>query len=212
MNNTLIVGKNSRLWNTLKTRISFDYDEVSHKDIQGFLLNQMYEKAIVFSYSNSKNENAELLSALSVYVTNIIYISSVSVEYAELGFYYQYPRVKLFCEQFLLAKKNFISINITRIGLVLETFNYKKITGYYQITNIEKLACYLNECILSGRSEIEFLVSVSYPKSSKLEEYIYALYKPLVKPNLLSFLVTRIFDVLIRSMGFYWYGYSEKKK
>ncbi len=210
MNKTLVVGKNSSLWKLLKGNISFGYDEVSHRDVVDFELLKTYETAIVFSYSKIKSDNALMLSALSVYAKDIIYISSVSCEYAELGYKYSYPNVKLFCEQYLQEKNMFRSVDILRLGIVVETYKNISLSGKYYKTNLECLVKKLDGVIFNRASVTDVIERVEYPFSSKIERNFHQFYKSIQNPSLISLIVTRSIDVLLKIKSISWYGYSER--
>jgi hypothetical protein len=209
----LVVGKNSSVWNLIRNKVSFISNEVSHADVKSFDLDKEYDVAIVFSYSDSKQQNAELLSALSVYARKIVYISSMSCEYAEKGYRYNYPRIKLFCERYIKEKKNFESYEILRIGLVKESYENLKLSGCYYQTSLLSISERLDSICLGKRcSENDLVVEVNYPFSSRFESLFHAVYKFIQRPSFLSFIITRMLDVGLKVVSVGWYGYSEKFK
>lgn len=210
MNETLVVGRNSSLWQLLKEKVSFSFDEVSHGELIDFDLSKTYETAIVFSYSNIKSENAIMLSALSVYAKDIIYISSISCEYAEQGYKYKYPKVKLFCERYLLEKRMFRSVEILRLGIVSETYENLQLSGKYYKTNLECLVKKLDEIVLNINSITNIIERVEYPFSSIIEKRFYQFYKLIQNPSFISLVITRSIDVLLKIKSISWYGYSER--
>jgi len=209
-NKILIVGKNSRLWKILKPKMDFDFTEVSHTELATFELKDSFDSAIVFSYSKKKNDNSELLSAISIYSEEIVYISTVSASYAENGYKYQYPNVKLHCENYLREKKCFKKTHIIRLGLILETYKPLNLSGRYCITSIEKLSIHINQIVSKEANLVEFSETKTFEHSNRVEKAIYRIYKKLSKPSFISFMLTRPLDLIIKKLGFNWYGYNEK--
>ena len=206
----LVVGKNSNLWSIINSQVDFDYDEVSSSNIKQFEVNQKYRLGIIFSYGPTEKDNAELLSALSVVVDNVVYVSSQSVLYAEAGYKYSYPRVKLFCEQYLKHKALFEEVTILRLGLVKETYSLSQLEGNYSVTSPEQLIRWLDEFVKIGSSKVEVVSHVNYPFGSEISQIFHRVYKIIQKPNLISFITTRIMDYVLRKYGISWYGYSER--
>lgn len=207
----LIVGKNSRVWSYTKEFVDFKVDEVSSSDILNFGIQKTYPLAIVFSYFPSKTENAKLLSALAPVAKSVVYISSDSVLYAESGYRYSYPSVKLFCEQYIKSKSLFESCEILRIGLVLETYSYLgRLTGEYTISKPKQIGEYLNNKVLQKNKIIEVKEKVSFPFSNSLENKLNCFYRRVNKANIISFMFTRSLDLVFKKIGITWYGYNER--
>ena len=210
----IIIGKHSKLWSIVKNSVKYSYDEISYKNIINFDIDRSYQLAIVFSYSKSEKENAELFCALSKYVPKVLYISSTSVEYADNGYYYPYPRIKFFCENYLENKKIFKEVTILKLGLFPEIYwdDQERLFGEYNISTVEDFVNFLNQWTLNGSSNIKVTCKKSFKTSGNIEKTIRKVYRIVRGKNIVSYIVTRLLDIILKKIGYTWYGYSERLK
>lgn len=209
----LVVGKNAKVWNAVKTKITLDVNEVSFKEVVTFSVRGKYKYAIVFSYSKNMEDNKELLGALSKYCEKIIYVSTMSVHYAIRGYLYNYPVVKLHCEEFLKQKGSFSHVLILRIGVVNETQtqSFETSFGSFFITPAEVLAQFLNHKteLNPGCETVELFNLVENRESRFGETILRKIYKTLNAPGRMI-IITRPLDFILRKLNYMWYGYNEK--
>ena len=101
-------------------------------------------------------------------------------------------------------------MTILRLGLVKETYSLSQLEGNYSVTSPEQLIQWLDEFVKIGSSRVEVVSHANYPFGSEISQTFHRVYKAVQKPNLVSFITTRIIDYILRKYGISWYGYSER--
>jgi hypothetical protein len=212
----LIVGKNSKIFGLLIEHLrqnkSLTIDSVSGKAIvdDKLEIKSSFDYVLVLSYSKISRDNFVLLDRISHCSKNIIYISTLAAISHELGYRYRYPSVKREAEIYLLNNSNYSDVQIIRIGTILDSSKVNNLYGSYKYTNVEDLFLQIEEKI-KNKSQARLVSVFSVGMGRKREgihDIIYKSYRRILLWSPLSAILIRPFDMVLKVLGYEWYGYS----
>lgn len=208
MRRLVVVGRNAKVWQALRTRPELndlEVRELRHRDIDDARFSAD-EEVWVFAYSRVAAENESMLARLVTQgARQLVYLSSSSVVVAERTGCYEYPRVKRLAEQ---AALRLPGARVLTLGLVYGS-PAELPGGRNAATSHDELARFMASPAWKPSAVPQPLMHmVERPLSRPAERMLHALYGYLIHavgpwPCLL-----RPLDLLLRLLGLRWYGYT----
>jgi hypothetical protein len=204
----VVIGSHSRVWRkTSANRAVSEHFKtaIGHDEVSVFPFTSS-DRVWVFSYSRNPAENSRLLAALeAAAVHEVVYVSTATTIVTRFTRCYRYPNVKQIAEN---EARRRLNARVLILGLVVD--------------REDELPPGLNAATLQGAIE-EFLLAPTWPqdegRSMRLFEPIAVAFTRSWEARLhraydkLQWLlrywpcVLRPIDVVLRALGFRWYGY-----
>jgi hypothetical protein len=204
----IIVGRNSTVWNRLKTDPRLSGNNIlaiSHSELSAFGF-EPSDRVWVFSYSRNADENLALLSKLkNAGIELLVYLSSSSVRVMTQTDCYEYPRVKQSAELAALAIPN---ARVLTLGLVYG--DESELPGGTNVcTSLSDIVSFMNNPVWPAQEKtVRLFKIVSRPFGGILEESSYKLYGWALNRLGAYPCFLRPIDLLLRTLGVRWYGYT----
>ena len=197
MDNVIIIGKNSFIYNIIKKKLNKKIIAISH--------DEPFKKCsgkIVFLFSVDKksyrNNDIILNRLVKSKPKKIVLISSLSCLVANEN-HYKYPKIKL--SQELYLKSNFDSYSIIRLSTPIESNTSNRIPSCLYFSN--SLIDYINNSDkLSNKKLIHIVDEIHLNKSS----FYVKIYSSIIK--IMGSRITRLFDLIFKYFSNYNYGYA----
>lgn len=200
----VIVGRNSKVWKALRQHFSFDtLIEESHASVAGLRL-MPDDRVWIFAFSRVDEENEALVRGLKeAGAKQVWYVSTATANVAEQTGCYSYPRAKKAAEGMAAA---ILGAQIVRFGLVYRDEDQIP-SGISATTSLASIYQALHASLgvapevptnLFERHEQEF--------SNSIEKVAYRLYGAVIA-RLPNPCLLRPVDLLLRLLGWKWYGY-----
>lgn len=205
----VVVGKNSALWSRISERVLAQRPDslaVGHGDLDGLKLTSE-DLVWIFSYAPSEEANRQLFEKIaSLGSGGQVYLSTATANMADRTTCYRYPRVKAQSER---DARRILGARVVRIGLIHDD-PAELPAGTAAATRLADLIAAMIDLRLAedgGREPINLHQLIDRPFSGPIESAVYHGYGRLLRlagswPCLL-----RPLDLLLRSVGWRWYGY-----
>lgn len=203
----VVLGRSSRVWRSLATRPALaGVQAIGHAELSSFHFTGS-DRVWVLSYSRDSRENADMLARLGAAgVREIVYVSSSSTIVQRITRCYEYPRVKVEAETQALALPQ---AKVLTVGLMYESDNELP-AGPSVATSFDELAQFMTapDWPEDDDRRKHLLRIVVRPFRSAFEDRLFRAYGALLhlagsRPCLL-----RPLDLLLRTVGMRWYGYT----
>lgn len=201
---TIIVGQNSRVWKALSDdpRLAACV-AIGHADAADFAFDEA-DIVWILSYSRDMAQNEALFAALArAGAKRCIYASTATTNVDAATRCYEYPRVKRACERLSRSK---LGSRTVSIGVVYRDAAELP-AGTTMATSLDQLARAIAMPVGTEADHINLFEPVTRPFTSRAERLAFRLYGALQKlaggwPCML-----RPLDVVLRILGWRWYGY-----
>ena len=201
----MIIGRNAKIWTRLTTYPALrNAIALGHKDVASFE-GVAGDVVWILSYAREPAQNTALFRMLKKRLsadTRVLYVSTATANVAHFTGCYTYPRVKQLAEE---DAEKILGATIVRIGLVHDV-SEELPGGHSAVTSVTQLA----EAI-AGPPPQEALLRLykmhSKPFGSHLESNAYRVYGALQRLVGRYPCMLRPLDVLLRTLGWRWYGY-----
>lgn len=206
----VVLGRNSSVWRRLSKddRICRRFaSAISHADLGSFVFCTS-DRVWVFGYSRYEHENSRLLETLrQAHVAEVIYVSSASTIVSSLTRCYEYPRVKMQAER---EARRALNARILTLGLVYEDLGELP-SGDNAATSLEELKAFLLDPRWpADRGEsVRLFKQVRRGFESAFEASLFRAYASLQWRVRHWPCVLRPVDLVLRWLGFRWYGYVQ---
>lgn len=205
MKNITVIGKNSKLYQSIKLEISKYVDkEYSHNEIESI---SSVENALIFSYDpTSADRNLKFLrKILSKTKGKIIYISSSSIYANVYCGKYKYPKIKKEIENYLLKQKNTV---ILRIGIVDYFVSKEWYHGNVKLSTKKRIIEATIESLNTRMKCIDAWDNL-FITNPDFKKRFYSKFLLLCKHYFPKyFFLTRPLDILLKVSNFKNYGYT----
>jgi hypothetical protein len=205
----VVVGRNSQLWSRISERLlasSREIVTVGHAET-GELDIQPNDVVWIFSYAKSVDANRFMFNRLARSGTGIfIYLSSATANIGNSQQCYRYPYVKRMAE---LDAAQILSATIVRIGLIHDDPEELP-AGVSAATQLDRLVEHMlssSATAQTGAHIINLFELVKRPFGSRLEQAIFHTYGALLTGVKFWPCILRPIDLLLRAVGWRWYGY-----
>lgn len=203
---TVVVGRNSKVWNALSTSPHFGDIKVcaiGHSQLEQFVF-QPGDRVWIFAYSRSHAENVALFKMLSGHSSiDIAYISSASTNVTNITRCYTYPTAKLQAEEDV---KRLCSARVVTIGLFYSALEELP-GGRTAATSLNELAKFMKFGDMQDKTDVNLFRMVDRPFRSKAERLVYNFYGKLMSAAGRFPCLLRPVDFLLRMLNIRWYGY-----
>jgi hypothetical protein len=204
----VVLGKNSKVWLRLQQYAGVSEcvtSAISHSEIVSFRF-LPGDRVWVFSYSRVPADNLQLLAALhQAGVFEIVYVTSSSTIISSITSCYEYPRVKQQAEHYALSLPN---TRVLTIGLMYDELAELP-SGDNVATSFADLATFIQAPDWpdgDGRRK-HLLRVVKKPFGSRFEQAAYRGYGVGLRLSGSKPCLLRPLDLLLRTVGWRWYGY-----
>ncbi len=201
----MIIGRNAKIWAQLATYPALQGAiALGHKDVASFE-GAPGDVVWILSYAREPAQNSALFETLKERLaagTRVVYVSTATANVAQMTGCYTYPRVKRLAEE---DATKILDARIVRIGLVHETPEELP-AGHSAVTSVAQLA----EAMAAPPSQealLRLYEMQSRPFGSGLESTAYSVYGALQRLVGRHPCLLRPVDVLLRALGWRWYGY-----
>jgi hypothetical protein len=205
----VVLGRSSTVWRRLSAdpvlaaRVGA---AIGHHDLASFAFTPA-DRVWVLSYSRDPQQNSGLLHRLrDAGVREVVYVSSASTIVAQRTRCYEYPRVKLQAEQEALALPQG---RLLTIGLMHDTAEELP-AGVNIATRYRELAAFMQQPQWpDGEGRCKRLFHVEQrPFGSALERMLFNAYTELLMASGSRPCLLRPLDLILRLLGWRWYGYT----
>ncbi len=205
----VVLGGNAKVWRALaadKRMAQRFTTTLSHRDLASFAFTPQ-DRVWVFAYSRDPAQNSALLQRLqSAGVAELVYVSSSAVIVNERSNCYEYPRVKHLAEQEVRALPQG---RVLTLGLV-----YGQPDELPGGDNIATSHARLADFMLAphwpeeGGTGRRLFERIRRPFKHPLDAGLFTLYGSLMALAAGHPCLLRPLDLLLRSLGLRWYGYT----
>ena len=203
---TVVVGRNSKVWNALSTSPHFDditVCEIGHAQLEQFVF-QPGDRVWIFAYSRSHAENLALFKKLSGHSSiDVAYISSASTNVTNITGCYTYPTAKLQAEDDV---KRLCSARVVTIGLFYSALEELP-GGRTAATSLNELAMFMKFGNIKDKTVVNLFRMIDRPFRSEAERLVYNFYGKLMSAVGRFPCLLRPVDFLLRILNMRWYGY-----
>lgn len=206
----VVIGRNSVLWSRIAGRVLTERPDslaIGHRDVADGLQLSAGDCVWIFSYSPDANANRQLFARLKrLGAGRYVYLSTATANIADDTSCYRYPRVKAEAER---DAARMLDAAAVRIGLIYDD-PAELPAGTNAATRLDDLIAEMVkfDCPAQETGTVVSLYRlVERPFGSGVERAAFAAYGALLRlcgryPCLL-----RPIDLLLRSVGWHWYGY-----
>lgn len=204
----MVIGRNSVLWSRIADRILAqrpDSVAIGHRDIDGLRLSAG-DRIWIFSYAPDEDANRRLFDRVKALGAGLhVYLSSATANIADEVHCFRYPRVKAVGER---DAARILDATPVRIGLIHDD-PAELPAGTSAATLLDDLIAAMLAPDLPDRAggAIPLYRLVERPFPSALERAAYRSYGTLLRICGRHPCVLRPIDLLLRSVGWRWYGY-----
>ncbi|RYY22807.1 MAG: hypothetical protein EOP62_22170 [Sphingomonadales bacterium] len=205
----VVIGGNSVLWSRIADRILAQRPDslaIGHRDIDGLRLSAG-DRIWIFSYAPDEDANRWLFDRVKALgAGRHVYLSSATANIADEIHCYRYPRVKAVGER---DAARILDATPVRIGLIHDD-PAELPAGTSAATRLDDLvAAMLAPDDLPDRAggAVPLYRLVERPFASALEHAAYRSYDTLLRLCGRHPCLLRPIDLLLRSVGWRWYGY-----
>lgn len=204
MSRLVIIGRNSTIWRNLQNdRSMSDAQAISHAEIDGFDFLEG-DRVWILSYSRIDQENVSLFEKIAAkHQGTCFYISSATANVASVTRCYRYPTAKAEAES---AATRILDAAIIRIGLMYETTDDLP-AGTNAATSYGELSKALREFLLGADRPALLLRMITRGFDSRFEKLVFQCYGVLLRALGSRPCLLRPLDLLLRLIGWRWYGY-----
>lgn len=199
----MIVGRNSVIWRAISARLPH-VSAIGHSEIATFEF-RPDDIVWIFSYSLREQENRSMFHALSSgKAQRFVYVSSATANVADRHECYAYPRAKRAAEK---AAGEILRAQIVRLGIVFDDPDEIP-HGWQAQTSLDDIVAALESSVADGIESLPLRLFElrQRPFTRASERLAYALYGALVRILPVPCLA-RPLDVVLRALGWRWYGY-----
>lgn len=205
----IILGRNARIWQEIARQpgmASRFQHALGHADLAQFRFTPE-DRVWVFAYSRVHEDNVRMIQRLhDAGVAEWVYVTSSSTIVANITKCYGYPRAKKMAED---LARTLPRSKVLVLGLVVNDESELP-AGRNAATTIGEIARFMLAPSWSteqGRGQA-LLKLVERPFRSALERQLYQLYGRLLGASGRHPCLLRPLDLLLRSLGMRWYGYT----
>lgn len=206
----VVIGRNSVLWSRIKDRVLTQRPDslaVGHRDVADGLQLSANDCVWIFSYAPDADANRQLFERLKrLGAGRYVYLSTATANIASDIPCYRYPRAKAEAER---DAARTLDAAIARIGLIYDE-PAELPAGISAATRLDDLiaAMVQPDCpSQEGGRAAPLYRLVERPFGSNAEWAVFAVYGALLRFSGRYPCLLRPIDLLLRSMGWRWYGY-----
>ncbi len=206
--NNVLIGRNSRLWQVASrnTGVAKSFRAaISHAELDAFQF-LPDDRVWVFAYSRVEADNEALLEQLrQTGVREVVYLGSSSAIVNDVTSCYEYPRVKSRAER---AAQRLVNARVVILGQVYQSLTELP-AGRSLATSQQELEQFLIEPRFPQEPVRRQVLAemLERPFGSPMERWAYRSYGILQALSGRWPCVLRPVDLLLRAVGFRWYGY-----
>ena len=202
----VLIGKNARVWQLLARDPVIIHrfgPAIGHREVADFPF-EPDDEVWVLSYSRIVAENEALVSSLQkATIGRVVYFSSATTNIVPKIECYTYPRVKALAA---LDASTRLGAVVVLLGMVHETTEELP-GGTTAAIGMDELRSFFSSFETGDEQEIRLFSLVGKPFANSFENALFQLYGQMQHllgrwPCLL-----RPLDILLRAMGYRWYGY-----
>jgi hypothetical protein len=206
----VVIGRNSVLWSRIADRVLTQHPDslaVGHRDVAAGLQLSADDCVWIFSYAPDADANRQLFERLKrLGAGHYVYLSTATANIAADTSCYRYPRVKREAER---DAAQTLDAAIVRIGLIYDD-PAELPAGTSAATRLDDLiaAMVQPDCPpQEGGRVVPLYRLVERPFGSSIERAAFAAYGALLRLSGPYPCLLRPIDLLLRSIGWRWYGY-----
>lgn len=205
----VVIGRNSVLWSRIADRILARQPgslAIGHRDIGSSQLTAD-DCVWIFSYAPDEDENRRLLERVKALgAGRHIYLSSATANIADQTHCYRYPRVKAEGERDAARILGAVSV---RIGLIHDDPTELP-AGVSAATKLDDLIAAMfapDSTLVRQVGAVPLYRLIERPFAGAFEQAVYRTYGVLLRLCGRCPCLLRPIDLLLRSIGWRWYGY-----
>lgn len=204
----IVIGANSAVWRRLATAFPSELEgviSIGHAVVAGYSF-LADDEVWVFAYAKDEAGNVALMdSLLQRGVRRMIYVSTVSTRTCEVTKCYRYPRVKLAAQA---EARRRLGATILLLGLVYAD-EHELPGGVSMVTRLADIARLMSVGVPDSDRGRDILMAapIERPFKSRIEQCAYSAYGLLLRSCGPYPCMLRPLDLLLRQIGWRWYGY-----
>lgn len=206
-NRDIVIGRNSKIWQELvkNSELRRRFIAIGHGDVSSFVFDPG-DRVWILSYSSNEAENRALFTLIGKKApVNAYYLSTATANVVDRTRCYNYPTVKYEAEQ---AAIEILGAEIVRLGVTFRN-EAELPSGRTMATSYDLLEAFMLSPVKRSRSGafVRLFVAVDRPFRGFLEKLLYRSYGFAMRASGGWPCLLRPADVLLRGLGYRWYGY-----
>jgi hypothetical protein len=208
MKTITIIGKNSRLYNSLDKTLLKDYFNVIELGYQEVYNVNSILNPIIFSYSKNLNQNRDFLHTINSKRVGIqVLIGSIAADVYRKYNFYKYPEIKCNSEDIILSFENSC---VLRVGICSD--NLCSINGFHGYIRVSTFQMIIKTIIdVCKREDVEGFYDSTlliFSKQKLIFKLIAKLQYFILKKFPMVFFVARPTLIFFKLIGYKNYGYT----